>query len=305
MHAAVREAVGRDVHDPHHGRAPQTFLHRWTSHLAWRVTQAPAAPDPADDARRARVARRRRRVASRGRPRGRRTRRADADETPARRPLHALPRPRRAASSSSSTSWRCAADQAPEPASRSARELVRVARARSCSSAALCSPARRVRASTASAPTEPEDARPGKASIPDHAGTRLSDVRPAFAWIPAVVRSLLLALAAVGVWWASVRAARARRARARRRSPSRSPPSSTSRSTTCAPSATRGAPSSRRTRGSNVCSPRNGIRRRPSDAPLEYLNRVLGELSVSPASVRRLTQLFERAKFSHHASARR
>ena len=44
----------------------------------------------------------------------------------------------------------------------------------------------------------------------------------------------------------------------------------------------------------------HGIPRRPSDAPLEYLNRVLVGLSVSTESVQRLTLLFERAKFSHH-----
>ncbi len=43
-----------------------------------------------------------------------------------------------------------------------------------------------------------------------------------------------------------------------------------------------------------------GLPRRPSEAPLEYLGRVLGELSVTAPSVRRLTILFERAKFSQH-----
>lgn len=43
-----------------------------------------------------------------------------------------------------------------------------------------------------------------------------------------------------------------------------------------------------------------GLPRRPSEAPLEYLERVLGELSVTAPSVRRLTMLFERAKFSQH-----
>jgi hypothetical protein len=43
-----------------------------------------------------------------------------------------------------------------------------------------------------------------------------------------------------------------------------------------------------------------GLPRRPSEAPLEYLGRMLGELSVSRPAVRRLTLLFERAKFSHH-----
>lgn len=41
--------------------------------------------------------------------------------------------------------------------------------------------------------------------------------------------------------------------------------------------------------------------RRPAEAPLEYLARMLDDLSVSPEAARRLTDLFERAKFSQHA----
>jgi hypothetical protein len=41
--------------------------------------------------------------------------------------------------------------------------------------------------------------------------------------------------------------------------------------------------------------------RRPAEAPLEYLARILSDLSVSPEAARRLTDLFERAKFSQHA----
>jgi len=44
----------------------------------------------------------------------------------------------------------------------------------------------------------------------------------------------------------------------------------------------------------------HGLARRPADAPLEYLARVLSDLSVSANAVQRLTLLFERAKFSHH-----
>jgi hypothetical protein len=44
-----------------------------------------------------------------------------------------------------------------------------------------------------------------------------------------------------------------------------------------------------------------GLPREQAEAPLEYLARVLDSISVSPYSVRRLTQLFERAKFSPHA----
>ena len=43
-----------------------------------------------------------------------------------------------------------------------------------------------------------------------------------------------------------------------------------------------------------------GIPRRPSDAPFEYLSRALQSLDASGPAVTRLTDLFERAKFSHH-----
>ena len=43
-----------------------------------------------------------------------------------------------------------------------------------------------------------------------------------------------------------------------------------------------------------------GIPRHPPEAPLEYLARALSELDASAAAVTRLTDLFERAKFSQH-----
>jgi amino acid transporter len=43
-----------------------------------------------------------------------------------------------------------------------------------------------------------------------------------------------------------------------------------------------------------------GLARRPSEAPLEYLERALTSLDASSNGVRRLTVLFEWAKFSHH-----
>jgi hypothetical protein len=43
-----------------------------------------------------------------------------------------------------------------------------------------------------------------------------------------------------------------------------------------------------------------GVPREQAEAPLEYMTRVLDLLSVSAYSVRRLTQLFARAKFSEH-----
>lgn len=46
---------------------------------------------------------------------------------------------------------------------------------------------------------------------------------------------------------------------------------------------------------------RVGLPRRPSEAPREYLNRVLPAVGAGADSVERLTALFERAKFSPHA----
>lgn len=45
---------------------------------------------------------------------------------------------------------------------------------------------------------------------------------------------------------------------------------------------------------------RNGLRRRPSETPLEYLRRILLGLTARADAVRQLTSLFEQAKFSRH-----
>ena len=45
---------------------------------------------------------------------------------------------------------------------------------------------------------------------------------------------------------------------------------------------------------------RHGLRRRPSDTPVEYLRRVLLGLTSRDDAVERLTKLFEEAKFSRH-----
>jgi hypothetical protein len=44
----------------------------------------------------------------------------------------------------------------------------------------------------------------------------------------------------------------------------------------------------------------DGLPRRPSETPLEYLRRALERLSASTAATTRLTSLFEQAKFSSH-----
>lgn len=46
---------------------------------------------------------------------------------------------------------------------------------------------------------------------------------------------------------------------------------------------------------------RNGLRRRPSETSVEYLRRILLGLTARGDSVRRLTELFEQAKFSRHS----
>jgi hypothetical protein len=45
---------------------------------------------------------------------------------------------------------------------------------------------------------------------------------------------------------------------------------------------------------------RAGLARHPAEAPFEYVERALLSLDTSAESARRLTALFERAKFSHH-----
>jgi hypothetical protein len=45
---------------------------------------------------------------------------------------------------------------------------------------------------------------------------------------------------------------------------------------------------------------RNGLQRRPSETPVEYLRRILLGLTSRGESVSRLTELFEQAKFSRH-----
>jgi hypothetical protein len=45
---------------------------------------------------------------------------------------------------------------------------------------------------------------------------------------------------------------------------------------------------------------RAGLPRDPAEAPFEYVERALRSLDTSAESARRLTALFERAKFSHH-----
>jgi hypothetical protein len=122
-----------------------------------------------------------------------------------------------------------------------------------------------------------------------------------FAWIPVLVTLGLLAAAVLGVWWSE----RARRgARGERRRPRLADELVAALDESL--DDLRAEPDPRRAviaayaRLERVLA-WHGLPRSPAEAPLEYLNRVLTELSVGARAATRLTDLFERAKFSQHA----
>jgi Domain of unknown function (DUF4129) len=125
--------------------------------------------------------------------------------------------------------------------------------------------------------------------------------RPEFAWIPVAVTVGLLGLAVVGVWWSG-------RARRRARGELRgslfadafAAAVDESLDDLRAETDPRRAVIAAYARLEGVLAA-HGLPRYPAEAPLEYLRRMLAELSVSPPAAGRLTELFERAKFSQHA----
>jgi hypothetical protein len=122
-----------------------------------------------------------------------------------------------------------------------------------------------------------------------------------FAWIPVSIALGLAALAVGGLWWA-------RRARRRARGELGRDPFAAAVAVAVDESLDdlRAEPDPRRAviaayaRLERVLAS-HGLPRRTSEAPLEYLGRMLAVLSVGPAAARTLTGLFERAKFSQHA----
>jgi hypothetical protein len=134
--------------------------------------------------------------------------------------------------------------------------------------------------------------------------TRTPDTQPyeaEFAWIPVGITLALIALAAVGFWSSG-----------RRRRRARGDPRGSSLADAVAEAVDeslddlRAEPDPRRAviaayaRLERVLAA-HGLPRRPAEAPFEYLRRMLAGLAVSEAAARRLTDLFERAKFSQHA----
>lgn len=123
---------------------------------------------------------------------------------------------------------------------------------------------------------------------------------PEFAWVTALVLVGLLVAGALAVWWAGLRR---RRAYAPRELPALGEALAEvleeSIDELRAEQDPRRAVIRAYARLERVLAA-NGLPKRPSDAPVEYLRRVLRDLSVSPDSVQRLTLLFERARFSQH-----
>jgi hypothetical protein len=121
-----------------------------------------------------------------------------------------------------------------------------------------------------------------------------------FAWIPVSITLALLAVAVFGFWWSG---------RSRRRARGERGGNALADAVEAALDESlddlRAEPDPRRAviaayaRLERVLAS-HGLPRKTSEAPLEYLSRMLGGLSVSPPAARRLTDLFERAKFSQH-----
>jgi hypothetical protein len=121
-----------------------------------------------------------------------------------------------------------------------------------------------------------------------------------FAWLPALVTLGLIVLALAGWWFAG-------RARKRSRGELRGGlATAVARAVDLSLDDLRAEPDPRRAviaayaRLEQVLAS-HGVPRLASEAPLEYLARMLAELEVGEESARRLTDLFERAKFSQHA----
>lgn len=125
---------------------------------------------------------------------------------------------------------------------------------------------------------------------------------PGFAWAPAIVTVALIVLA-LGAWWYAGRArkrARGELVRDDRLATELAAAVDESLDDLRAEPDPRRAVIAAYARLERVLAAHR-LPRRPAEAPLEYLGRMLNDLAVSPEAAQRLTGLFERAKFSQHA----
>ena len=150
-------------------------------------------------------------------------------------------------------------------------------------------------------PIEPEEAVGQASTLPVDTSTQPATTEgPDVSW-PAVVVTVALVLVAVAAWWYA--------GRARRRARGEAQPLLAAAVVHAVDESLddlRAEPDPRRAviaayaRLERVLAA-HGFPRAASEAPLEYLGRMLAELSVSERAARALTELFERAKFSQHA----
>ncbi len=121
-----------------------------------------------------------------------------------------------------------------------------------------------------------------------------------FAWIPVGITLALVALAVAGFWWSERKRRRARGERGVLLADAVAEALDVSLDDLRAEPDPRRAVIACYARLEQVLAS-HGLPRRAAEAPFEYLRRMLADLSVTPGSARRLTDLFERAKFSQHA----
>lgn len=123
---------------------------------------------------------------------------------------------------------------------------------------------------------------------------------PEFAWLPVAIVVALLTVGGGAAWWA---AKARRRARGEEHEPSLAEALDDVLAETLddlrAEADPRRAVIGAYARLERVLGA-YGLPRRPAEAPLEFLARMLAEVEVGPAAVERLTLLFERARFSQH-----
>lgn len=123
---------------------------------------------------------------------------------------------------------------------------------------------------------------------------------PEFAWLPVLVTVGLIVLA-VGAWWVAGRARKHARGEFRLGlAHAVAQAVNESLDDLHAETDPRRAVIAAYARLERVLAD-HGVARRPSEAPLEYLARILASLQVGDEAVATLTHLFERAKFSQHA----